>query len=46
MEVLRDLNDHKMLLELCLQLSKVPEPDKLVHTWNFEFYILAWWYWK
>lgn len=30
MEVLRDLNDHKMLLELCLHLRKVPEPDKYV----------------
>jgi calcineurin-binding protein cabin-1 len=28
MEVLRDLKDHKMLLELCLQLRKLPEPDK------------------
>ncbi|KAK6618665.1 hypothetical protein RUM43_013056 [Polyplax serrata] len=28
MEVLRDLKDHKMLLEICLQLRKTPEPDK------------------
>jgi calcineurin-binding protein cabin-1 len=31
MEVLREVRDHRMLLELCLQLRRTPEADKLVH---------------
>jgi hypothetical protein len=30
MEVLQELRDHRMLLELCLQLRRTPEADKLV----------------
>jgi len=32
MEVLREIRDHRMLLELCLQLRRTPEADKLVHV--------------
>jgi hypothetical protein len=31
MEVLREVRDHRMLLELCLQLRRTPEADKLVY---------------
>lgn len=47
MEVLREVRDHRMLLELCLQLRRTPEADKLV-CWNsnmlaifFLFYITS-----
>lgn len=30
LQVLRSTNDYKTLLDVCLQLRRVPDPDKLV----------------
>jgi hypothetical protein len=48
MEVLREVRDHRMLLELCLQLRRTPEADKLVYQgsnsyvcWQFLVYFTS-----